>query len=250
MRVRGQPVILLHGNPVSIEINWVETGVVDGLVDNFRVIALDLRGFGRSDKPHDPSAYGSNMADDVFRLMDHLNIERAHMVGYSMGARLASWMIVNHPERLSTVTLAASTYWSDSPELRASLEAAAAQWDSGTPYDRASLISGNPGITEEEADAFIKRRMALNDAAAVAAVYRGFSEIFVTEAELSQATLPVLHVVGSLDVTRLPASDRLVEVVLPATEFRLVEGATHSGSPGLYGRPELVAAITNFIRSN
>ena len=169
----GEPVVLLHGNPTSIEVNWRETGVIEGLAENFRVIALDLRGFGQSDKSHDPSDYGANMAGDVIRLMDHLNIEQAHIVGYSMGARITSWLMVNYPERLITVNLAASTYWVDSPELRESFEAAAMRWESDAPYDRAALLRENPGMTNEEMEGFIARRVAMNDPAAIAAVYRG-----------------------------------------------------------------------------
>src|SRR5688572_9268520 len=70
-RGEGEPVILLHGYTADIEDQWIETGVVPELARSNRVIAFDARGHGRSDKPHDPAAYGANMAHDVVRLLDH-----------------------------------------------------------------------------------------------------------------------------------------------------------------------------------
>jgi len=82
----GEPIILLHGHTTRIELSWISTGVFDALSANHRVIAMDFRGYGESGKPHDPSAYGTQMAEDVIRLLDHLSIDRAHIIGYSMGA--------------------------------------------------------------------------------------------------------------------------------------------------------------------
>jgi pimeloyl-ACP methyl ester carboxylesterase len=55
------------------------------------VTAIDNRGHGQSDKPHNADAYGSNMSDDVIRLMDHLKIKKAHVLGYSMGGHGARY---------------------------------------------------------------------------------------------------------------------------------------------------------------
>ncbi len=72
-----------------------------------RVIALDNRGHGESGKPYDPSAYHSaTMADDVRALLDHLKIERADVMGYSMGARITAFLTVKHPERVRSAILA------------------------------------------------------------------------------------------------------------------------------------------------
>ena len=61
--------------------------VIDALKKDYKVIALDLRGCGGSGKPHDPKAYGIEMVNDVVRLLDHLKIDKAHIVGYSMSAK-------------------------------------------------------------------------------------------------------------------------------------------------------------------
>src|SRR5205814_2372095 len=81
----GEPIILVHGFSTDIERSWIETGVFGNLARDYRVIAMNLRGHGKSDKPHDPSAYGEEMARDVVRLLDYLKIPRAHIVGHSFG---------------------------------------------------------------------------------------------------------------------------------------------------------------------
>lgn len=104
------PVILLHDQGTSIEPQWVETGIMRELVrqDIFRVVALDLRGHGRSDKAAE--ALGPENARDVLRLMDHLGISRAHVVGYGLGANIAAYLAAVHPERLVTITLAGGAH--------------------------------------------------------------------------------------------------------------------------------------------
>lgn len=85
----GVPVLLLHGFATDAYINWVRPGVVDALTAaGYRTIALDQRGHGASDKPHEPDAYGDDaMIRDAQALLDHLGIERCLAAGYSMGAR-------------------------------------------------------------------------------------------------------------------------------------------------------------------
>src|SRR5258708_40043771 len=69
---KGEPVILIHGFAASIAANWGAPGIVKALAENYQVIALDNRGHGQSEKPHDSAAYGLKMTGDVLRLMDHL----------------------------------------------------------------------------------------------------------------------------------------------------------------------------------
>jgi pimeloyl-ACP methyl ester carboxylesterase len=98
----GDPIVLLHGFASNITFNWVDPGWVRHLLrDGRRVIAMDHRGHGRSGKLHDPSDYGAPvMSEDVHRLLDHLAIERADVMGYSMGARITAFLALAHPTRL------------------------------------------------------------------------------------------------------------------------------------------------------
>ena len=102
----GKPIILVHGFPLSMDLNWVGTNWVETLQPLRRVVGLDCRGFGESDKPHDPEAYGiENMAGDVLRLMDHLSIDKADLFGYSMGSMISAYLLIDHSERFTTVIL-------------------------------------------------------------------------------------------------------------------------------------------------
>jgi pimeloyl-ACP methyl ester carboxylesterase len=94
----GEPIVLIHGFASNKEVNWVLPGWVATLMRaGQRVIALDNRGHGVSSKLYDPSAYhGATMAEDARALLDYLNIERADVMGYSMGARITALLAVNH----------------------------------------------------------------------------------------------------------------------------------------------------------
>ena len=70
-----------------------------------RVVAIDCRGHGKSDKPHDTAKYGPQMAEDVIEMMDHLKIKKAHIVGYSMGGMITAKLLTTHPDRLLSATL-------------------------------------------------------------------------------------------------------------------------------------------------
>jgi len=103
----GDPILLIHGFASTHFVNWVAPGWVKTLRDaGYRVIALDNRGHGRSTKSHDPQDYTpEKMAGDAAALLDHLGIERAHVMGYSMGARIAAFLALAHPERVATLIL-------------------------------------------------------------------------------------------------------------------------------------------------
>jgi pimeloyl-ACP methyl ester carboxylesterase len=101
----GEPIVLVHGFASTKEVNWVFPGWVATLTGaGRRAIALDNRGHGASSKLTDPAAYHSaTMTEDVRALLDHLSIERADVMGYSMGARIAAFLAVNHPARVRSV---------------------------------------------------------------------------------------------------------------------------------------------------
>src|SRR5256714_3111782 len=98
----GDPILLVHGFASTKNVNWVYPTWVSELKKNGRrVIALDNRGHGDSAKLYDPEAYQiGTMAGDVSALLDHLNIERADIMGYSLGSRMAAWLARSQPQRL------------------------------------------------------------------------------------------------------------------------------------------------------
>lgn len=101
---KGEPVILLHDAGVANDAQWVDTGILRAVADNYRAIALDARG-----------------PDDVAGLMQHLGIAKAHLVGYGLGAQQAAKFASSHPDRVQTLTLAGATSLrkpSDDPQRR------------------------------------------------------------------------------------------------------------------------------------
>ena len=104
---RGEPILLIHGFASNHRVNWVNPRWVETLThDGRRAIAFDNRGHGESDKPTDPAAYHSAlMAADAARLLDHLGIERADAMGYSMGARIAAFLALANPHRVRRLVL-------------------------------------------------------------------------------------------------------------------------------------------------
>jgi pimeloyl-ACP methyl ester carboxylesterase len=104
----GDPVLLIHGFASSIRDNWIDPTWVGFLTGHgFRVIAIDNRGHGQSAKLYDRESYSPHlMAEDARRLLDHLAIPRADVMGYSMGARITAFLALAHPERVRSAIFA------------------------------------------------------------------------------------------------------------------------------------------------
>lgn len=103
----GTPIVLVHGFASDYRLNWVGTRWQETLTHaGFRVIGLDCRGHGQSDKPHREAAYAVElMARDVVRLLDRLDVSAAHCLGYSMGARIGLEVVLGNPERVRRAVL-------------------------------------------------------------------------------------------------------------------------------------------------
>ena len=101
----GPAVLLIHGFASNHAVNWVDTGWLKLLLgDGRRVILIDNRGHGASEKLYDSFRYGApEMAEDARRLLDHLGVEAADVIGYSMGARIAAFLALAHPSRVRSV---------------------------------------------------------------------------------------------------------------------------------------------------
>src|SRR6478735_9665640 len=103
----GDPIVLVHGFASTKNVNWVyPTWVSELRKDGRRVVALDNRGHGESAKLYDAAEYSIPiMSGDIVALMDHLEIDRADVMGYSLGGRMAAWLALNRPERLRSAIL-------------------------------------------------------------------------------------------------------------------------------------------------
>ena len=247
----GQPVVLIHGYTGSIA-GWVETGVLPNLAKDYRVIALDCRGHGQSDKPHDPQSYGIHMGQDVVRLLDHLNITRAHIVGYSMGAGITAKLLTTHPDRFLTATLGGAAgrhNWT--AQDAAAAEAEAVELEQGLPFRSLILRTAptdQPKPTEEAIQAISQRILGRNDRLALAALVRRRGEQTVSEVQMAAVQVPTLGLIGSADAN-LAAMNRL-KSVLPALKVVVIEGATHGGARGALRRPEFVDNLRAFLAAH
>jgi pimeloyl-ACP methyl ester carboxylesterase len=103
----GTPIVLVHGFASDYRLNWVGTRWQETLTSaGFKVVGLDCRGHGHSDKPHEEAAYAVDiMAGDVVRLLDHLEIDAAAYIGYSMGGRIGLEVVLGHPKRITRAVL-------------------------------------------------------------------------------------------------------------------------------------------------
>ena len=247
----GQPVVLIHGYTGSIA-GWVETGVLPHLAQDYRVIAFDCRGHGKSDKPYDPKSYGIQMVHDVVRLLDHLNIARAHIVGYSMGAAITAKLLTTHPDRFLTATLvgaAGRQNWT--AQDAAAAEAEAVELEQGIPFR--SLIlrlapTDQPKPTDEVIQARSEQLLRGNDRLALAALVRSRGEQTFSAMQMATAQVPTLGLIGSAD-PNMAAMNQL-KSVFPALKVVVIEGATHGGERGALRRPEFVANLREFIAAH
>jgi pimeloyl-ACP methyl ester carboxylesterase len=106
----GHPVVLIHGGTVSFKNNYADFGWIESLNNNgLQVIGLDLRGHGKSGKPHDIESYGtSNLASDVVAVLDQLSLARVSLVAYSIGTAVALHLLQSAPERFDRAALIAT----------------------------------------------------------------------------------------------------------------------------------------------
>jgi pimeloyl-ACP methyl ester carboxylesterase len=232
-RGRGAPVVLLHGFTGSYARHWEAPGVMAALEKaGYRVIAMDCRGHGQSGKPRDASQYGLEMVRDVIRLLDRLNIERAHLVGYSMGGAIANQLLVGYPGRLLTVTLLGAGWeGEDLDVLRSQMLALA---DGFANRDASVLIrgvraSGENGPSDAEVAALNASMFARNEPEVLAAAARGLLPLFeVSGDRLRATTLPVLAIIGEHD-RGLAAVKRMAGIVR-GMEVVEIPGASHATS--------------------
>lgn len=245
---RGEAIVLLHGGTSNLE-SWTSRGVVDNLAKDFRVIAFDARGHGKSDSPRDPAAYGRQQALDVVRILDALKIERAHIIGFSLGSSTVAQLLTLHPERFLTGVQVAGAGRTpeEANDPRIETEAAEIARDciSRSRAMRQAPAGMKPGEEEIQQRIAACRADRNFDPLAVAASLRGYRDQAVTAEQMAAVKVPTMGIVGTLDHT-LKAMQQLKKL-RPAMKLVLLEGVSHTGKTGIQGDPRLVAEIRTFI---
>ncbi len=242
----GTPVVLIHGFAMNAS-RWEGAGVPQKLAEaGYRALVIDCRGHGQSGKPHEPSAYGAEMATDVVRLLDHLSIQKAHIVGYSMGGFVAGKVRELDPERLLSFVIGGSGWYRAGDYALADLtgpDIADALEKTGDFKLMLRKFEANrmPPVSEEQIEARNARMMQGNDPKALAAVMRGWASFAVPEESLRANIVPALAIVGSDDPIR-PKTDSL-KGVMTGLEVVVIEGADH----GALAHPSFVQEVVQFL---
>lgn len=215
---KGDPVILVHGYSANSDLNWRLPGLVRKLQPHFRVITMDVRGHGLSDKPHEVAKYGIEMVNDVERLMDHLHIPKAHLVGYSMGGFITLKFASMHPDRLLSAMPCGAAWMTPSDPLCNLLNVIHDDL-MGTHAPPNGLVA---------ARRFVERTLmgAVMDLNALGCVAARFDELAITEADLRRINVPIMAVRGGREELVLGGS--ALKPVLPDYEECIVPGGRHS----------------------
>lgn len=212
---RGKPLVVVHGFASDYRLNWVGTRWQEALTTaGFRVFGLDCRGHGRSDKPHDPAGYAIGiMARDITRFLDHVELESAGYLGYSMGARIGLEVVMDFPARVQRAVLGGI----GGQGAIASANAIAEAFLRGEPSD------------DPIAQTFYRFASArpTNDLKALAACITGLKPTS-DPAKLSRIQTPILVVVGDRDELARNAPE-LVELI-PSSRLVTIPGRDHMGA--------------------
>jgi pimeloyl-ACP methyl ester carboxylesterase len=238
----GPPIVLVHGTALS-QVIWRGFGYVRELAADHTVITLDLRGHGRSDKPHQESAYRMEFfVADVLAVLDLLAIEHTDYLGYSLGGRVGFSVIDAVPERVGRFISAAGAAGNQIgafdrvffPECIGVLESTGMdgfinswQAHAGGPLDRSTRAA-----------------FAANDAQALAAYMRmAERDTGVPDSRLAGFTTPTLLLVGSEDAERLAAAEH-VQAIASHARLQVIAGVTHGD---LLRHPQTLPAIKDFL---
>jgi pimeloyl-ACP methyl ester carboxylesterase len=217
---QGEPILLIHGFASNVVTNWIDSHWVRTLTGaGWRVIAYDNRGHGESEKLYDPELYGAPMmAEDARRLLDHLDIAQVDVLGYSMGARIAAFLLSAHPERVRSVIFGGL-----------GIHMVRGMVGSG-PLAKALEAPRIEDVTNDTARSFRAfAERTKSDLKALAACMRGPREK-VTPEQLGKIAVPALVAVGSEDV--IGGSGEALAKLIPGAQFLDIAGRDHMKAVG------------------
>jgi pimeloyl-ACP methyl ester carboxylesterase len=231
----GDPIVFVHGYAANLDTLF---GVANALPAEHRKVALDVRGFGRSTKSGDPAQFGQKMVDDVIALMDHLKIQRAHLVGHSMGALIAANVAARYPSRVATSSLVAGPFWGE-----AEFTTEAARWTSDLRNGNGLvnfLLWISPGINQQMAATMNAGMLKANDLPSLTASMEALPKLSITSLKDGNK---VLLIAGTVDPL-FPLSTAFAQKT-PGSKMLEVQGANHIS---VITHAEAVKAMTALLR--
>ena len=245
----GAPIVLMHGYTGTADRHFLANGVFANLAKDYRVIAIDVRGHGKSGKPHAPGAYGEEMARDVGRLLDHLKIQRAHIAGYSLGAFIAARFAVLQPERaISLIYIASLPLRDGDTYMEKFAEESVKDLESDLPFKSLAINLQPPGSkppSDEEIRKAVAPLVAANDVKALAALWRGYKTLSVSSQQLKAVRAPSIVLIGSEDISAAGVPE--LNTTQPQIRTLVVQGAQHGGPDGVMRRPEFMSTLREFL---
>jgi len=233
----GPEVILLHGSALS-RVMWRGLGYVSGLSD-YRTLRIDLRGHGRSGKPHEQEAYRMDrFVEDVLAVMDAESVDTATVMGYSLGGRLAFALAEAAPDRVSSlVSLGGSPRKQDGQYERVFFKGYLETLKAGD----IDGFADKTGVDPATRAAFVA-----NDPLALAALfeYTELNDVGVSHDALAHMDIPALLMAGTRDEPRFSEA-REAASIMPNAEFVALEGRTHGQT--LFPNDEILNAVLPFL---
>ncbi|MDP2118276.1 MAG: alpha/beta hydrolase [Hoeflea sp.] len=211
----GVPVLLIHGFASTAHVNWVFPGWFKTLDEaGYRVIALDNRGHGESDKPHEAQAYSPEiMAADAAGLLEELRIGSAHVMGYSMGARISAFLAMSRPDLVRSVVFGG---------LGMGMVEGVGDWDPIAAALRAPSIDDVSDRMGRMFRAFADQTQS--DRLALAACI-STSRTLVSREDLGRLAMPALVGVGTRDEIAGSAQD--LAALIPHARFLDIPNRDH-----------------------
>lgn len=220
----GPSLVLLHGLGGSLE-SFRENGYVEALKDKYQLILIALRGHGASDKPHNPESYQMKpLVADVVTVLNHLKVDKAHFLGYSMGGFIGFGIAKYAPERLYSLIIGGAHPYKPNADEIADID----------PYiqilkkGKGALVAEYEKMAGLEITPRIRARLMASDPEAILAMVssKDFTRSF--EEVLPTMSMPCLVYVGEKD-TSYPGVEKCVKSMRNAT-FVSLPGLDHIGA--------------------
>lgn len=238
---RGDAVLLLHGWTDRAEM-WA--GPADTLAERYRVIVPDLRGFGESSKPADPNEYGRSWGSDMLALLDHLGLQSAHVIGYSMGALIASQLALDDPQRVRTVTLVAGPFFRDSATFAEITRPLIASLEAGNGLG-AFFRWQMPTWSDSAIASIVQPIYEANDHAALVATMTALATLMPDPARVAQSSVPAFVIVSKLD--QVAGSARYIAGLWPNARLTITDTFDHSD---IHLAPQLLDGFYTLVQSD
>ena len=246
----GPPVIMIHGFASDIQGNWKNTNWVDVLKDDYKLILVDCRGHGKSDKPKDATQYGEKINDDIVKLIDYLSVKKANFFGYSMGARIITDILLEMPECFISAIIGGYPLYSPNKITKIFAKVMMKKMIKG-------LKKTNPDDVKNKAALRFRKVISSysdspsQDLEALAYVLEGDIQrpdgIIPTNPKrkeaLKKVTVPIMTVLGSDDPMVKLAKSTVAQLVLGSCHFQ-IEGKDHIS---VVGDPKFHMVVKAFL---